>query len=302
MVMDQQYLRNFTDTFLQRALEKGVIDQNQHAFLENSLSRFPDPSDSGLDSDSSEQFIHTTLQLIEVCLADKERPRSGFVNPIIQKELDRWCQEKCGENWTLIPVSESGRSGQDRQFTFGQVKQNPDDPDDPSFFAGVWKANCDDKPRRVAFAIFADVIPGSEGWKLIDDPKISSADLESRVRSRGPHPWQLQVAPASPLGTWIAELSGTTNIGQHAGHIHLGVLGEAVRRALEPRGISHLLLGPSRRDPPTEPWHTGSFLNRIGDSFDFEWRGHGIEKRRDSIVEARCVIGVRGKILQILDS
>jgi len=208
MALDHQQLGEFTHSFLQRALDKGVIEQAQHTFLSECLENFPELGESSLDPDTAEQFIQTTLQLIEVCLADKEHTRSGFVNPIIQKELDRCCQESGGKDWSLVPVSESGRRGQDRQFTFGQVKQNPDDPDDPSFFGGVWTANCDGNSRRVAFAIFADVIPGSEEWKPLADTEDSVTELEQQVRSRGPRPWQLQVEPESPLGLWIAKLSG----------------------------------------------------------------------------------------------
>ena len=302
MDQDHSQINDYTRGFLQKALDKGIIDSGQFDFLLDSLTTVPDSLESGLDPEIAGQFIQTTLQLIEVCLDDRERPRSGFVNPIIQKELDQWCNKEGGKKWRLTNVNDGGRSGKDRQFTFGQVKQNPDDPDDPSFFGGVWTADCDGKIRRVAFAIVANVIPGSEEWQPVSGTAEELSNLESQVRGRGPHPWKLQVEPDTPLGQWIAKLSGTTNIGQHCGHIPLGVLGEAVRRALEPRGLSHLLLGPSRRDPPTEPWHTGSFLQRIGDSFDFSWRGHAVENRSNSIVEARCVIGVRGKILQIIGS
>ncbi|MGE4619416.1 MAG: hypothetical protein AAEJ04_06355, partial [Planctomycetota bacterium] len=151
-------------------------------------------------------------------------------------------------------------------------------------------------------AIVADAIPGSEDWTPVITTGTHEKNLEEVVRARGERPWQLQVEPDSALGHWISRLTGTPNIGQHAGHIPLGVLCEAVRRALEPRGLTHLLLGPSRRDPPTCPWHTGSFLRRIGDSFDFEWQGFAIEGRRNALVEARCTIGIRGKILGLLES
>lgn len=288
-------------TFLSKALDRGILDSKQLGFLSDCLSEIPDHEGSGLDAGSATQFIHTTLQLLEACLEEEDRPRAGFVNPIVQEELSRACRKSGGNNWILRTVCDGGRSGTDRRFTFGQVKQKPGDPDDPSFFGGVWLADCDGAQRRVVFSIVADMIPGSEEWNPVGGAEGEIRILEDRVRRRGPTPWSLQVEPDSPLGRWIARLTGTTSIGQHRGHIPLGVLGEAVRRALEPKGLSHLLLGPSRRDPPTEPWHTGSFLRQIEDSFDFEWQGLAIDTSREALVEARCVIGLRGKILHILD-
>ena len=301
MLKGRDQLLETTRIFLKSAMDSGIIDTQEHSYLSKCLSSIPETENCGLQADQAEQFIHTTIQLIQACLYEKEPPRTGFVTPILQKELDRHCQEKGGSSWNLESVNDVSRKGKDRRFTFGQVKQNPDDPDDPSFFGGVWLANCDGKTRRIAFAIVADVIPGSEAWEPVENLNENRESLHETVKNRGQYPWKLQVNPDSDLGRWIVRLTGTPNVGQHSGHIPLGVLGEAVRRALEPRGLTHLLLGPSRRDPPTEPWHTGSFLRRIGSSFDFEWRGYAIEPRRDTLVEATCVIGVRGKILQILD-
>ena len=162
-------------------------------------------------------------------------------------------------------------------------------------------ADCDGVKKRIVFAITADAIPGSEDWFPIEDSSDQFRNLEMLVRARGNRPWSCQVVPDSPLGRWIARLAGTPNIGQHQGHIPLGVLSEAVRRNLEPRGLTHLLLGPSRRDPPTKPWHTGSFLRRIGDGFDFKWSGYAIDQHRDLLVAAQCTVGIRGKILTLMD-
>lgn len=285
-----------------RALAAGIIDDTQHQELNSCFATIPSFEDSGLNPADSERFVTTTLQLIEACLCERSPERTGFVNPILAAELEKRRKIEGGKNWQLGTVSEVGRKGTDRRFTFGQVKENPDDPNDPSFFGGVWMADCDGVEKRVAFAIVADAVPGSEDWVLMANDDDHEKQIEEIVRARGERPWQLQVNPDSPLGRWIASLAGTSNIGQHAGHIPLGVLSEAVRRALEPRGLTHLLLGPSRRDPPSRPWHTGSFLRRIGDSFDFEWRGYAIEERRNALVEARCTIGIRGKILGILES
>ncbi|MAW77894.1 MAG: hypothetical protein VYD70_05090 [Planctomycetota bacterium] len=285
-----------------RALETGIIDETQHQELASCFSTIPSPDDCGLDPVDAERFVTTTLQLIEICLCEQTPLRKGFVNPILAGELEKLRKIEGGTDWQLGTVNEVGRKGGDRRFTFGQVKENPDDPDDPSFFGGVWMANCDGAERRVVFAIAADAIPGSEDWVPVSNSGDHEKHLEELVRARGQRPWQLQVKPNSEMGLWIANLAGTSNIGQHSGHIPLGVLSEAVRRSLEPRGLTHLLLGPSRRDPPTRPWHTGSFLRRIGNSFDFEWRGYAIEERRNALVEARCTIGIRGKILGLLES
>ena len=286
----------------QRAHSAGIIDELQHQELISCFSTLPSYNNCGLDPADSERFVTTTLQLIEVCLGAHSPNRSGFVNPILAAELEKHRKIEGGKDWQLGTVSEVGRKGTDRRFTFGQVKENPDDPDDPSFFGGVWMAECDGVEKRVVFAIVADAIPGSEDWVPVSSDSDHQKQIEEVVRARGKRPWHLQVKPDSALGHWIAALAGTSNIGQHSGHIPLGGLTEAVRRALEPRGLSHLLLGPSRRDPPTRPWHTGSFLNRIGNSFDFEWQGYAIDERRNALVEARCTVGIRGKILGILES
>lgn len=287
---------------VQRAHDAGIIDESQLEELISCFGTIPKYDDCGLDPADSERFVTTTLQLIEACLCELSPERKGFVNPILAAELEKRRKIEGGKNWQLSTVNEVGRKGSDRRFTFGQVKENPDDPEDPSFFGGAWMADCDGVKKKVVFAIVADAIPGSEDWVPVNISSDHEKQIEEVVRARGERPWQLQVKPDSALGHWIATLAGTSNIGQHSGHIPLGVLSEAVRRALEPRGLTHLLLGPSRRDPPTRPWHTGSFLRRVGDSFDFEWKGYAIETRRNALVEARCTIGIRGKILGILES
>ncbi|PCJ13054.1 MAG: hypothetical protein COB10_06205 [Planctomycetota bacterium] len=285
-----------------RARDRAIIDETEHQELISCFSSIPSHDGCGLDTQDAERFVRTTLQLVELCLSEDSSVRKGFVNPILGAELDKLRKIEGGKEWHLGPVTELGRKGSDRRFTFGQVKENPDDPEDPSFFGGAWMANCDGVEKRVVFAIVADAIPGSEDWIPVETTNGQEKQIEELVRARGERPWQLQVEPGSALGRWIATLAGTKNIGQHAGHIPLGVLSEAVRRAFEPRGLTNLLLGPSRRDPPTRPWHTGSFLCRIGESFDFEWQGFAIEERRDALVEARCAIGIRGKILGLLES
>ncbi|MEE2889772.1 MAG: hypothetical protein VX404_04940 [Planctomycetota bacterium] len=285
-----------------RARDAAIIGETEHQELISCFSSIPSHDGSGLDSCDAERFVRTTLQLVELCLSEDSPPRKGFVNPILCEELEKLRKAEGGKDWQLGTVTELGRKGSDRRYTFGQVKENPDDPEDPSFFGGAWMANCDGVEKKVIFAIVADAIPGSEDWIPVETTDAKEKQIEEMIRSRGEHPWQLQVEPDSDLGRWIAALAGTKNIGQHAGHIPLGVLSEAVRRTLEPRGLTHLLLGPSRRDPPTRPWHTGSFLRRISDSYDFEWQGFAIEGRRDALVEARCTIGIRGKILGLLES
>ncbi len=283
------------------ALEKGILDESQHQELVACFEALPSIEGCGLSPEEADCFLRTTLQLVELCLHEPTEQRTGFVNPLLDRELEKIRIRDGGKDWSFGRVSETGRKGSDRRFTFGQVKENPDDPNDPSFFGGVWLADCDGVKKRIVFAITADAIPGSEDWFPIEDSSDQFRNLELLVRARGNRPWSCQVVPDSPLGRWIARLAGTPNIGQHQGHIPLGVLSEAVRRNLEPRGLTHLLLGPSRRDPPTKPWHTGSFLRRIGDGFDFKWSGYAIDQHRDLLVAAQCTVGIRGKILTLMD-
>lgn len=286
----------------QRALDQDILAETEYSELISCFSSLPTLDGCGLDPLDGQRFIRTNLQLIERCLKEPTAPRKGFVNPLLKRELERHRQISGGQRWELGRVSETARRGSDRRFTFGQVKENPDDPDDPSFFCGVWLADCDGVEKRIVFAITADAIPGSVDWSPKEIQSDEDRNMEALVRARGAHPWSLQVDGDSPLGQWIATLAGTSNIGQHSGHIPLGVLSEAVRRDLEPRGLTHLLLGPSRRDPPTRPWHTGSFLLRVGEGFDFNWSGYAIDHRRDILVEASCTVGVRGKILGLMES
>lgn len=284
-----------------QALARDVLDATGAELLVRTFNPAPSPENCGLDPDDHSRFLSTNLQLLEICLQEPGLHRPGFVNPLLQAELDRCCQRSGGNHWTLERISEEGRRGTDRRFTFGQVKSKPDDPEDPSFFGGSWLANCDGKERRIVFAIVADAVPGSEFWQTLSEGRGDGERLEAMVRSRGSHPWNLQVPADSPLGVWIEALAGSPNIGQHQGLIPLGVLSEAVRRSVEPRGLTHLLLGPSRRDPPSRSWHTGAFLSRVGDSFDFQWEGLAIEERSDRLVEASLVVRLRGRILHFLD-
>lgn len=75
MDQDHNHLNEYTRGFLQKALDKGVIDSGQFDFLLESLTMQPDSLESGLDTEVAGQFIQTTLQLIEVCLDDRDRPR-----------------------------------------------------------------------------------------------------------------------------------------------------------------------------------------------------------------------------------
>ncbi|MGE4619123.1 MAG: hypothetical protein AAEJ04_04865, partial [Planctomycetota bacterium] len=139
-----------------RARETGVIDQGQYEDLIACFATIPNAEGSGLDACDADRFIRTTLQLIEICLCEQSPLRKGFVNPILSAELEKLREIEGGKDWQLGHVNELGRKGGDRRFTFGQVKENPDDPEDPSFFGGVWVAHCDGVEKRVVFAIVAD--------------------------------------------------------------------------------------------------------------------------------------------------
>lgn len=262
----------------------------------------PSGEGSGLDDEDTEHFVHATIQALETCLLDRDRAWYPFVNQVVQHALDQVCLLRGTPSTVLRTVCDEDRRGADRRMTFGQVKSRPDDPSDPSFFGGLWLANSDGSTVRVLFTIHADAEPDSIEVNPVELSGVEGERLEKRVRARGPHSWRLQVEEDSDLGRWIAGLAGTDQIGQIRGHIPLGVLCDAVRRAIEPRGIHHLLLGASRRDAPGRPWHTGDFLVRIEDEPRFEWRGVAIDTRTDRLVVARCIVAARAEIVDLLPS
>lgn len=271
----------------------GTLVRGQAEELIELFGTPPSHEGSGLDEIAASHFVHSTIQLIQACITDPPQPHVPLINLALKRELERLRIERGGERWQLAQqVCDEGRRGTDRRFTFGQVKERPADPNSPSFFCGVWGVDCDGSPHRLAFTMTSDMVPGSARWAVVEDPRERSR-LARRLDARGAHPWALQVIPESPLGNWIAGLAGTRQIGQHEGQIPLGVLSEAVRRGLEPLGLTHLLLGPSRRDPPTRPWHAGAFLRRVDASFDFHWAGHALDSRDDRVVAATCRVRVQ---------
>lgn len=283
------------------AQQQGTLTEPQARELTEQFGDPPGARDSGLDEDAGQRFIRTTLQLIELCLREPSQPHTPLVNPLLQEQINNLCMLQGGKSWSLArQISDADRRGSDRRFTFGQVKEVPADPEAPSFFGGAWLVDCDGSPRRVSFVMHADALPETVQWEEVSDSSDEYAPIFTRVHARGSFPWRLQVEVDSDLGRWITALAGTHTIGQVRGQIPLGVLSEAVRRVIEPRGLTHLLLGPSRRDPPSRPWHTGAFLRRIGQTPDFQWQGHGIETRTQRLITARCTVRVSARILGLL--
>ncbi len=280
-----------------QAIARGTLTEELAAELIELFGVPPGPNDSGLSAEEAQQFLCTTLQLIDVCLREESRPQKPLINALLNQCLDRECEKQGGRHWSLTrEISDDSRRGRDRRFTFGQIKEKPSDPQAPSMFGGAWQANCDGTERRVTFLLTAEALTERTTW----EPVTENEKLTTRVRSRGPYPWRLQVEPQSPLGEWIAGLTGTHNIGQHRGHFPLGVLCDAVQRHLAPLGFTHLLLGPSRRDPATRPWHTGGFLRRSQHDSTFNWQGHAFVDEGPIPVQASCVVRISARIASFL--
>ena len=282
---------------LDRARRRGVIDSDDRRFLADLLSKPPGPEGSGLDRLQFEQFSAVTLQHVEICLQHRELKRKGFVNGILQAELDRHDERSAaGRGWKLLEICDPDRRGTDRAKTFGQIQEDPGNPDCPSIFGGTWVVTRGEESRRIVFSIHAEAVRGSTMIMPLSDDDPDLPWLRSMVSARGPAHWELQVEPSSPLGVWIAHLAGSEQIGQLRDQIPLGVLSEAVKRALEPLGATHMLLGPSRRDPPQKSWHTGRFLDRIGDAYRFQWTGFALDTD-DRLVTAGMQIEVHARIV-----
>ncbi len=285
----------YVAAFVRRSVHRGVIGSDEVDELSAHLTSPPGPEGSGLDALQYEQFLATTAQLIEICLHHSETKRPGFVNGVVQLAMD----SRAERGWKLVEITDEDRRGGDRRKTFGQVKERPCDPMDPSFFGGSWIIERGDERRRLIFAIEAESVSGVTHVEPAVDSGRPPAWVESMVRSRGPAHWELQVEADSPLGAWITKLAGTDKIGQLRDQIPLGVLSEAVKRAMKPHGLSHLLLGPSRRDCPVRRWHTGRFLTRQGDSYRFRWEGFAFDPD-DVLVRATTVIEVKARIVSEL--
>lgn len=277
----------------ERARDRRTLTEERAAELIELFGVPPGPTGSGLSAKEAQQFLCTTLQLIEVCLLDEPQPQEPLINSLLQSCLDRECAKRGEGRWSLTrQVCDDARRGVDRRFTFGQIKEVPSDSEAPSIFGGAWQVDCDGTERRVTFVLTAEALPERSAWERVPGDE----SLTRRIHSRGPYPWRLQVEPRSSLGEWISGLTGTHNIGQHRGHFPLGVLCDAVQRHLSSLGLTHLLLGPSRRDPPTRPWHTGAFLRRAGDDFEFDWRGHAVVGDDPALVHAQCVVRMDARI------
>ena len=282
---------------LDRAAQRGVIDSDEHRSLAFLLAEPPGPERSGLDPLRYEQFLAVTSQHIGICLQHREFRRPGFVNGALQAELDRRAESSPeAHGWRLLEISDPDRRGVDRTKTFGQVKSDPGNPDDPSFFGGTWVVARGEESRRIVFLIHAEAAPGATTVAPLPEDDPDASRIRSMVSARGPAHWEVQIEPSSPLGLWIARLAGSQQIGQLRGQIPLGVLSEAVKRALVPLGLTHMLLGPSRRDPPEKSWHTGRFLERIGDDYRFQWTGFAFDAE-DRLVTARTQVELHARIV-----
>lgn len=295
---------DFVESFVGRAEAEGRLSSTGVTKIMKLFENVPAPVDSGLSEEQAECFVDFTAQLVEYCLRDTEIHKPGFVNPLVQAAIDlHFCEDCDPGTWQLDLIDDLARRGRSRKKTFGQVKMRPRDPDDPSFFGGSWVIQREDVQRRVVFAIHAHA---EEEQTSVEPIPVDAPDHDrwrAMVAVRGDVPARLQVEAVSPLGAWIRGLTGTKDIGQHRGAIALGVLCEAVEREARSRGLVGLLLGPSRRDPPTEPWHTGSFLRPAHDLRAtpdvryFRWEGLALEEATGALVSARIDIKVEASVV-----
>ncbi len=193
----------FIATSLDRALRRGILDSDDRRFLADLLAKPPGPKESGLDLLQFEQFLAVTLQHIEICFQRREFKRPGFVNGVLQKELDRRGQNSpAARGWKLLEITDPDRRGVDRTKTFGQIKKDPGDPDDPSFFGGTWIVTRGEESRRIVFSIHAEAVRGSTTITPFPDDDADRTRIRSMVTARGPAHWELQIEPSSPLGRW----------------------------------------------------------------------------------------------------
>lgn len=304
----------FVAAFVRRAEEEKRLSIREATTLLRLFESVPTAAGSGLSDAEADRFVSVTAQLIEYCLHEADLYKPGFVNALVQGALDEHfrCNLDTGA-WRLEVIDDQGRRARSRRRMFGQVKARPRDPDDPSFFGGSWNVQCGDDERRIVFAIDAHADPEQTSFAPVSVDSPHYDQWRAMVRLRGERPSRLQVDESSPLGEWITALTGAKAVGQHCGVIPLGVLCEAVEREARRQNWTGLLLGPSRRDPPTEPWHAGRFLTPLAspaplaagpassESSDrerwFGWRGLAIDTSSDALITGDIRIRIAARIL-----
>ncbi|MFN0057203.1 MAG: hypothetical protein ACKVX7_01990 [Planctomycetota bacterium] len=285
------------------AREAALAARDRHRLMESEaaellqiIDAMPRLDESGLSAAQSAQFVTNALQCVEYCLLRLPARRPGFINKILQSAVDEYSYEG---SWKIVEINDEGRRGRSRTKTLGQIQRLPGNPNDPSFLGGSWEIRRGAELRRVVFSLESRAV--AETLKISDvlPRHLDEARCLQMVTARGPRPWTLQVDAHAPLGQWIARLAGTCNIGQHCGHLALGVFCEAVQRKLESNGLSHFLLGASRRDPPTRPWHTGQYLRRIDDGFVFRWTGLALADGARRLVRATTDVEAIARIITV---
>jgi len=285
--------RDYVSGFLEQSRSEGLIDDAQTAFLRERLLEPPDAVAARMDPAVLDGFLWETCQLVDACIYHGPIHHHDTINRLVQAAIDEDARF-ADEGWMLEPITDGRRADSDRETTFGQVHMGG-----RSSFVGAWRVLCGERCRLASFVIDAEVAPDSIAIEALAGPDAEA--IATLVRARGEQPARVQVPEeAAVLGAWITRLAGSPHVGQRAGYASLGVLGEAVSVAMAGLGLSNLLLPRSRRDPETEPWHTGPFLVPVPGRPAFRFKGCALSREEVVAVRAEVVLAARIELVRTL--
>jgi len=238
------------------------------------------PPRGELDPLMYHSLVNEIRQVVNFAQEHQRLVHTDIINGIVQNALREHCKQQRIDPWELEKIEDGKRKGTDRTYTFGQITDRGE-----ACFAGLWHIRRTFGRGLVQFKIAA--VP-----ELIDAIQIRLHQLPNeesrRMYQRGPKSWQHQVPVDSELGRWIEQIFGTRTLGYYNGLPPLGVFTDAIRRFADAERLSHLLLPRSRREPGTNPWHIGAFMQFDGEQF--VWSGYCISARG---IPLKLTLGIR---------
>ena len=88
-------LEQLIEDLASQAIARKTLGTDEAEHLVRTFNAVPPAEASGLGVEDHSRFVSTNLQLVEICLQEPGLHRPGFVNPLLQQELDR-CRLRSG--------------------------------------------------------------------------------------------------------------------------------------------------------------------------------------------------------------